>query len=249
MPSLERPRVVLVEDDPSVRRFVEMALEELPIELVSCGDVAQARAALQQRPAALVITDLMLPGESGLSLIESLANDQRLRAGARIAVFSAGVGAGVQARLESLAVWRILSKPVSLATLEACVQDAISPAPGRPEAVSGGSAASSAEPDVVASHFEGDRALYDAYREACLRQFEADIQEGDTAVSRADWPCLERLAHNLKTVLITLGDADAGEMARALEGDARNARAELGCSGWVGLREALTRLMGPSVPR
>lgn len=242
-PSSERPRVVLVEDDPSVRRFVEMALEELPIELVSCADVAQARTALRQRPAALVITDLMLPGESGLSLVEALANDDGLRFGARIAVFSAGVSAGVQARLESLGVWRVLSKPVSLATLEACVLDALSGDQSRPEAISRGSPAPIAGPDVVATHFEGDRALYDAYREACLLQFDADILEGDRAVGRADWPSLERLAHNLKTVLLTLGHADAAQMARSLEGDARTAQAERGQRGWAALREALARLI------
>lgn len=242
--STERPRVVLVEDDPSVRRFVEMALEELPIELVSCADVAQARAALRLQRAALVITDLMLPGESGLSLIESLTNDPALRAGARIAVFSAGVSAAVQSQLDALAVWRVLSKPVSLAMLEACVQDAVSGVDDdrshlAPRPIPDQDAAS----DVVARHFEGDRELFEAYREACRRQFGADIEEGDRAERMADWPRLERLAHSLKTVLHTLGHAEEGDLARKLEGNARDAHAARARNGWEALRGALSKVI------
>ena len=36
---MTRPRVLLVEDDPSLRRFVRMALEELPIDLIECDSV------------------------------------------------------------------------------------------------------------------------------------------------------------------------------------------------------------------
>lgn len=56
------PRVLLVEDDASIARFVELALEELPIELVTCTNVGDAMQALQARHTRLIITDLMLPG-------------------------------------------------------------------------------------------------------------------------------------------------------------------------------------------
>lgn len=249
MTPTERPRVVLVEDDPSVRRFVEMALEELPIDLVSCADVAQARAALSRQPAVLVITDLMLPGESGMSLIQALASNEALRGGARVAVFSAGVSAGVLEQLASHAVWRVLAKPVSLATLQACVLDALPNERGRPEPVGAAAVASGAAADVVASHFEGDLALYEAYRDACLLQFAADIQDGDSSVDSADWPRLERLAHSLKTVLLTLGHADSGQIARTLEGDARSAESDRARRGWTTLRETLARLIASSAPR
>ena len=51
------PCVLLVEDDSSITRFVEMALDQLPIELLTCTTVPAAVALLQQRDVKLVITD------------------------------------------------------------------------------------------------------------------------------------------------------------------------------------------------
>ena len=48
------PRVLLVEDDASLRRWVAMVLEDEPIELVSCGDGATALAELARAPVRLV---------------------------------------------------------------------------------------------------------------------------------------------------------------------------------------------------
>ena len=39
-------KALLVEDDSSIARFVQMALEELPIELVTCANVPDAMQAL-----------------------------------------------------------------------------------------------------------------------------------------------------------------------------------------------------------
>lgn len=64
---MNRPRVLLVEDDPSLRRFVALALDELDIQLLRCASVAEAVEVLSQGPVRLVLTDLMMPGESGLA--------------------------------------------------------------------------------------------------------------------------------------------------------------------------------------
>ena len=45
---MSAPKVLLVEDDSSIARFVQMALEELPIELVTCANVPDA---MRARPA------------------------------------------------------------------------------------------------------------------------------------------------------------------------------------------------------
>ena len=66
------PAVLLVEDDASIARFVALALEGLPLTLVSCTSAEQAQQLLQTQPFALLITDLMLPGASGVELIEWL---------------------------------------------------------------------------------------------------------------------------------------------------------------------------------
>ncbi len=246
-------RVVVVEDDASVRRFVAMALEDLDLDLALCADVAQAMAALRERPARLVISDLMMPGESGLVLIERLASQPDLGAGALVAVFSAGVQAELRAQLQALGVWRILSKPTSLALLRGCVEDArraLNAAAGSPPPVN---ACSAGQPSVdeaacVAEYFGGDRRLYESYKAMCHKQFALDLQAGDAACRTGDVQALKHLAHSLKSVLRCLGHARLADAARAIEHAAGSADMASASAGWTEFRRELAVLTRPQVP-
>lgn len=239
-------RVLLVDDDASIRRFVALALEELEIDLVEAENVPQARERLSEGACALVITDLMMPGETGLDLLQQLAERPELRAGARLAVFSAGLNAAMQARLAGLDVWRQLSKPISLVELEQCVREAIgvaAPAPAAPTEAAAAAVADdgldAAEQATVARHFAGDRSLFLAYRASCVAQFAHDIRQGDDAMARGDAPAVRRLAHSLKSVLLTLGQPGASAQARQLEDAGARADWELCRPLWQALRAHL----------
>jgi CheY-like chemotaxis protein len=236
------PRVLLVDDDPSIRRFVALALEDLDIALVEAGSVAEARARLADAgPFALVITDLMMPGETGLDLLQHLADEPARRAGARLAVFSAGLHATMQSRMAGLDVWRQLSKPISVVELEECVREALGlAAPAAPaSAPAAAPMLDDAAEAALQRHFAGDRGLFLAYRASCLAQFEADVQSGDAALAEGDWPALRRLAHSLKSVLATLGATEAGHVARALEDSASQSDAGASRPLWQSLRSHL----------
>lgn len=253
MTSSAAPCVLLVEDDSSIARFVSMALDQLPIELLTCTTVPAALALLQHRDVKLVITDLMLPGESGISLVQRMAADPGLRRDTLVAVFSAGLTPAVKEQLQGLDLWRVLSKPIAVQELEACVQDALAlraPASAAtsaaPVAVSGAepstsSPNSAADALAIATHFGGDAHLFTTYRAACLKQFAADVQTGDAAAQAADWGALRRLAHSLVTVLLTLGRPDDSLMARALEDAAAINDASACRSGWDRLRQRLAQ--------
>ncbi len=240
---MNRPRVLLVDDDPSIRRFVALALEDLDIELAEAGSVAQARERLAGGDRfALIVTDLMMPGETGLDLLQHLAEHPEQRAGARLAVFSAGLNAAMQTRLTGFDVWRQLSKPISVLELEDCVREAVGArgsapaagnAPVQPARLGAGQEA------AITRHFAGDRSLFLAYRASCLAQFAADVRAGDDALARSDAPALRRLAHSLKSVLATLGDPDAGALARALEDSTARGDLAAGAPLWQSLRDHL----------
>jgi CheY-like chemotaxis protein len=224
-----RPRIVCVDDDASIRRFVGLVLEDLPVEVQTCADAAAARELLRQGPVALLITDLMMPGESGFELLASLVADPALRGGALLAVFSAGLNATTRARLEGLDVWRELDKPVSVRALEDCVTQAVARAPGpqpmvaaaaapAPAPASASMAAfSDAERHAIRELFGGDAGLYGAFRDQALQQFVLDRQALAAALQTADWPAVHRQAHSLKGALATLGDAQGRALALALE--------------------------------
>jgi putative two-component system response regulator len=69
--------VLVVEDEPSVRGVVERCLAQLGLTVTSAGTVAEARRLLAAGPVDLLVTDLGLPGESGVDLLRSLAADDR----------------------------------------------------------------------------------------------------------------------------------------------------------------------------
>jgi DNA-binding response OmpR family regulator len=231
-------RVLVIEDDASIRRFIELALEEEPIELVQAESVAQGLAALRGRgPFRLVMTDLMLPDGSGQQLLQALQGDAALRAGARVAVFSAGLSAETRQQLAGLGVDEVIAKPAGVAQLLTCVQRALDAGPAE-------APVPTADPEALAVdlYFAGNRPLYETYRDSCRQQFALDRQAGDAAVQAADWQALRRLAHSLKSVLQTLGHDADGATARTLEADTDAGRHEAARAGWQRLGAALDRL-------
>jgi DNA-binding response OmpR family regulator len=226
------PRVVLVDDDPAIRRLVALALEDQPLSLQLCASVAEARAALRAGPVQLLLTDLMMPGETGHDLLQQLHDQPDLAQPTRVAVFSAGLDAVTQARLTELGVWRQLLKPVAMSALLATVHEALSgaapqavTAPGAPAsgptesraAVPMPSELTPAQQRAVVDHFAGDVALFQAYRHSCGPLFADDIVQGDAALERGDIAALRRLGHSLKSVLRSLGESAAADAAQALD--------------------------------
>lgn len=246
------PRVLLIEDDPSLRRFVAMALEDMDsIELVQCDGVASALVLLGQGPFRLILTDLMMPGESGFDLLARLQRTPALRGPARVAVLSAGLTPAVREQLASMDVWRLLSKPVSVGALVSCVNDA----------VQGGDAAVAPAGDpvmqwrvggdrahAVQEYFEGNEELFDAYRSACMAQFPQDIAEGDAAMAAGDLQALRRVAHSLKSVLLTLGYPLVSAQARTLEETSHAGMPEPARAQWADLRGAMQQVLRDAGP-
>ena len=236
------PAVLLVEDDASIARFVTLALEGMPLNLVSCASAEQAQSLLQSQPFALLITDLMLPGASGVELIEWLRSSPQ--AGCSAVVFSAGVRADVALRLEQLQVWGVLRKPVSVAQLVDCVESVLaaqpagSPAPASVQAADADVPAdmqADGGPAAVSSYFGGDAALFHSYRASCLAQLPDDVALGENLLAARDAAALRRLAHNLKSVLRLLGHEQASGLAQTLE------QACL-ASDWAGATDAWRQL-------
>ena len=244
------PRVLLLEDDPAVRRFVALALEPLPLQLLPCGTLAEARALLEHTPVQLVLMDLALPDGSGQELLPSLHTPDN--AACRIVVFSGGVDdAALRRQLQSQGAWRVLAKPVGVGLLFDTVREALQgtlqadplaadlpPAPA-PEAPT---------KDPVMAFFGGDHGLYQAYLASCLAQFGNDLAQGDAAARAHDAPALQRVAHSLKSVLTMLGQPHAAQEAREIEAHAAAGATEAMRNGWQRLRQQLRAFMAQHTP-
>ncbi len=67
--------ILLVEDDESVRQLVRTFLERAGYRVIHASDANEALERFEQQPVDLVVTDVIMPGESGLNLYRRLAVD------------------------------------------------------------------------------------------------------------------------------------------------------------------------------
>jgi len=239
------PRVLLIEDDPSMQQFVSLVLQDFHLELVSVDSVEAGLGELARAPVALILSDLNMPGLTGFDLVDRLAAEPSLRGNARIAIFSAGLDEAARRRLDRPSVWRLLSKPCRLEELEACVDEALAAqasfvAPVR-EAVTAG-----APDDTIARYFGGDVELFTAFRQACVERFDDDIATGDRASEAGDIDTLHHLSHSLKSVLRMLGLPRDAAIAFALEDACAHAEGADSLAVirplWQGLRRVICTL-------
>lgn len=68
--------VLLVEDDAALRRSLEMGLEDLEFGVTSCASASEALAQLAENDFDVVLTDMNMPGMSGLDLCRRIAEER-----------------------------------------------------------------------------------------------------------------------------------------------------------------------------
>ncbi|XXX72006.1 response regulator [Sorangium sp. So ce134] len=86
-PEERRPTVLVVDDSRTVLRFVERALSEVGLRVVTARTAAAAAEAIAGERPALVLLDLSLGDQDGAALLERLARDGALGS-TRVVLFS-----------------------------------------------------------------------------------------------------------------------------------------------------------------
>ena len=73
MPSDASPRILVVDDDPGIREVLTDYLRQHGYEAVGAGSAAEMDRSLAARAPDLIVLDVMMPGEDGLSVCRRLA--------------------------------------------------------------------------------------------------------------------------------------------------------------------------------
>jgi len=68
-------RLILVEDDPQVRGMLSETLQQEGYEVVEAANGKEAVAIYRQKPADLVITDIIMPEQDGVETIHALRRE------------------------------------------------------------------------------------------------------------------------------------------------------------------------------
>jgi DNA-binding response OmpR family regulator len=107
--------ILVVEDDPAIRRLVKMVLQREGYAVELAGDGVEAVLKLGLHEYDAVILDLMMPNLDGFTLIETLATNDPSRLG-RIIVTSAASPAVIRERMKGKP-FDLLPKPFDIGEL------------------------------------------------------------------------------------------------------------------------------------
>ncbi len=112
-------RILLAEDDDSLRGFLTRALERAGYEVRSCPDGDAAIEALDDGPYDLLLTDIVMPGVDGIEVArEAAAREPSLRIMFITGFAAVALSAGARAPAGA----KVLSKPVHLREIVAEVE-------------------------------------------------------------------------------------------------------------------------------
>jgi DNA-binding response OmpR family regulator len=117
------PRILVIDDDAAIRQVVKTVLERKGFEVIQARDGDAGIRIYKENPVDLVITDIFLPGKSGLDTIMEIRGDFP---DAKIIAMSGGgptmSAEGCLLLSQGLGVQRTLYKPLSMRELLEAVE-------------------------------------------------------------------------------------------------------------------------------
>jgi DNA-binding NtrC family response regulator len=204
MASTSPSRILIVEDRDSLRRMLELALGQEGYDVAAAADGEAGIRLLKERPFDFVLTDLQLPGVSGL---EVLAASREAQPKAPVVVLTGFGTVGTAVEAMKLGAFDFLEKPLEIDELSRLIERALAEG-GERDAEAGGA---EADGGGTVFHCPGAPAIV-----------------GSHPRLRAALRLLQRVAPTESTVLLT-GESGTGKelFARALH--ALSARKDSPC--------------------
>lgn len=118
----QKLRVLVVDDEDKVGRFICMLLNRSGYETHSCRSAAEARTLIDGQQWNLVLTDVVMPKENGFELVRWVGENH---SALPIMVMTAHTSDSVQNQSLKLGVASVLHKPFTIDGLRQAVADII----------------------------------------------------------------------------------------------------------------------------
>jgi DNA-binding NtrC family response regulator len=117
-----RPRILVVDDEPSIRTVLKAHLAREGHDVSTATDGAEAVSALTATPYDLVISDLKMPGMSGLELLAWCTREQP---GLPVVLITAHGTVDTAVEALKLGAQDFITKPFDLDELKQAVEKAL----------------------------------------------------------------------------------------------------------------------------
>jgi DNA-binding NtrC family response regulator len=121
---LARDRILVVDDDDSVRSILAEALEDQGFRVSTAADGRRAWELVRQTPFAydLVLTDMMMPGMDGIELLSKIRGDSPW---IKVIVMTALDNPDLKVKAELLGAFTVLSKPFGVEQVQLILRRAL----------------------------------------------------------------------------------------------------------------------------
>jgi two-component system response regulator FlrC len=106
--------VLVVDDEPMVRKSLALALERAGASVITAADGQEALARFREHKSAVIFSDVKMPGMDGFALLRSV---KRLDPSTPVVLIT-GFGDEVVTRAEEAGAARVLHKPITTAELQ-----------------------------------------------------------------------------------------------------------------------------------
>jgi CheY-like chemotaxis protein len=118
-PDSDGATILVCDDDPSLRELVRAVLGP-GYHFIEAADGTEALVAARELDPDLIVLDVMLPGLSGIEVLEEIRNDEKLK-GIMVVVITAWSHAELDARVAGAD--RFVSKPFDPDDLSRAVEE------------------------------------------------------------------------------------------------------------------------------
>ena len=241
-----RLRILVSEDHPTNRSFLEAALERLGHQAVFCDNGFDALQTLKQQDFDLVLMDLHTPVMDGYQSAQAMRALPGAKAAVKIVALSADAFEESHQRALDAGMDDFITKPIGIEALGEHLSRLSASIGAAGGAALFGSAAPALRPAFDEALFqelrrnlpmERIRELYRGFADS----LQHTIQELQQAARTADAAALQNTAHSIKGASGSLGLMDVADAARQLELAARQgASSELLSQRSAALGDALT---------
>jgi two-component system response regulator PilR (NtrC family) len=115
-------QILVVDDEQSMREFLAILLKKEGYEVAACADVPAARKALSKSEFDLVVTDLKIPGGTGLDVLGAA---KEARPGTEVLVITAFGTAETAVEAMKRGAYDYLTKPFKVEEIKITIQKAL----------------------------------------------------------------------------------------------------------------------------